>query len=297
MAAVWRVLGAIEDDAVPGMRRAFLAALTALHGTVDVVAVEAALAAHDTAAVVALVPLDTFAEALEAILPDLEAVSAAAHRATADALPATIAEAVTPAEAEAIGERLAISFDELSPAVIQAIRDHGAALVREVTEETRAAITEAIERAYVEGLHPRQAANAIAEIVGLTRRQAAAVERYRAALDAEGRDAAQVDRMVARFTRRLLTRRAQLIARTETNRAMNLGRRGTWRDLVLQGLLDPARWRRQWLTVLPAPGVCPICAPRDGTTATIDGTYADDLDGPPAHPACRCSEVLVPSGA
>jgi hypothetical protein len=299
MAAVWRVLGAIEDDAVPGLQRAFLAALTTLHAAVDVDVddVAQALATHDTARVVALVPLDAFVTALEAILPELERVAAAAHDATAAELRGALPDAVTPAEASAIEARLGLPLAELSPDVIQAIRDHGAALVREVTDETRAAIVEALERAALDGLDVQAAAQAIAEIVGLTRRQAAAVARYRAALEAEGRDPAQVDRMVARVVARLRRQRAQVIARTETNRAMNLGRRGTWRDLVAQGLLDPARWRRQWLTVLPAPGVCPICAPLDGTTAPIEGPYPDGSDGPPAHPLCRCSEVLIPAAA
>lgn len=291
MLAAWQALRAVEDAAVPGLTDRFLAALRALRRGVDVVAIESALDDGDVDTALAAVPVADFAAALNAVLPEIEAVSANAHQAAGAAIRANFPAG----EAARAAGRLGFDFDQLSRPVIQAIRDEAATLVTEVTDETRAAITQAIEAAYKAGVGSRVAAQQIRQIVGLTTRQQQAVAKYRAQLEAEGRTAAQVDRMVSRYAVGLLADRASTIARTETNAAMNRGQRATWRDLSATGLLDTARWRREWLTVLPAPGVCEICAPLDKEQAPIHGVYADGTDGPPAHPNCRCTEVLVPA--
>ena len=231
-------------------------------------ALEAALDAHDTVAALRAVPLDTFARALNAALPALEQVSAAAHQ---------VSLAQT-------GEPM-IAFDQVSEPVIDAIRRDAAELVADVDDETRAAIRQALERAYVAGPGARPAAREIQDIVGLTSRQEAAIDALRGTVPDE-EIAARVNEMRAD--------RARTIARTETNAAMNRGNRAAWRDLAHRGVLDASAWRREWLTVLPAPGVCPICEPLDKATAPLHGVYGDGTDGPPAHPNCRCTEVLVP---
>jgi len=234
----------------------------------------------------AAVPLADLAAALTATVESLAQMASRASRATL---------AGETAQGAVASASVRLDLDVLNARVLDAIRMDGATLVRQVSEEARAAIRAAVERAYVTGQHPRTAARAIQAVVGLTRRQEAAVETYRAMLTDEGRDAAQVARMASRYANRLRRQRAHLIARTESNRAMNEGQRATWMALVAAGQLDPARWRRQWLTVLPAPGVCPICLPLDGVTIPlVGGLYPGDGDGgPPAHPNCRCSEVLV----
>lgn len=287
MAATWSVLRAIEDEAVPGLTRAFLAALTSASTDIDVAAVAEKLADRDTEGALALIPVSALTTALDALLPKLLALTAAARSAIAQPL------GVTLGGDEAVLTRLALPLNELAPHVLDAIHADGAALVREVTEETRAAIRETIARAYVANVAPKRAAAQLVDIVGLTRRQSDAVDSYRAMLTDQGRDLDQVDRMTTRYAKRLRKQRAQMIAWTETNAAVNAGQRATWKDLVHEHLIDASAWQREWLTVLPAPGVCPICAPLDGLTAPIHGVYPDGTDGPPAHPNCRCSEVLV----
>lgn len=254
---------------VPGLRQHFLDALTALASGVDVAAVEAALAAGDTPAVLAAVPLEQFVAALEAALPTLEAVSAAAHQVS-------LARTGQPM----------IDFGQVSDPVIAAIRQDAAQLVADVDDETRAAIRQSVERAYRAGRGTRTAAEEIADVVGLTRQQEASIAAQRGTV-ADADLSEQADAM--------REQRAATIARTETNAAMNRGNRAAWRDLAHRGLLDASAWRREWLTVLPASGVCPICAPLDRGTAPLHGVYSDGTDGPPAHPNCRCTEVLVPA--
>lgn len=79
--------------------------------------------------------------------------------------------------------------------------------------------------------------------------------------------------------------RAEMIARTEIIRAMNLAREDVFEknadvivDKVWKATLDDI--------------TCPICAPLDGTGEDEWSEDEDGADGPPAHPNCRC--VLIP---
>jgi len=73
-------------------------------------------------------------------------------------------------------------------------------------------------------------------------------------------------------------RRATLIARTETLRAHNEGRKVFYRQSAVKKV--------KWLTAQDE-RTCPVCRPLDGRVFGID-----EVDGPPAHPGCRC--VLMP---
>ena len=73
--------------------------------------------------------------------------------------------------------------------------------------------------------------------------------------------------------------RATLIARTETLRAHNEGRKVFYREVGIRKV--------KWLTAQDE-RTCPECAPLDGRVFRID-----DAPGPPKHPACRCSLVSV----
>lgn len=229
----------------------------------------AALAAHDTEGVLAAVPLPTFTAALEAVLPELDELAHAAHGVSSTAL------------------GYAVPYTDVSDEVITAIRRDAAELVAEVSDETKDAIRQAIERGYTSGRGMRQAAREIEQMVGLTTTQEATLERIRAHASAEQ----EIEQRAAAMR----TERARTIARTEANAAMNRGNRAAWRDAVAKGLIDAHAYQREWLTVLPAPGVCEVCEPLDQKRAPIHGVYVDGSDGPPAHPNCRCTEVLVPT--
>ncbi len=84
--------------------------------------------------------------------------------------------------------------------------------------------------------------------------------------------------------------RAKAIARTESMRAVNAGRREAWEEAEENGSLPPGM-RRTWIT---APACCDECETLEGATAPLDGQYPDPGGyGPPLHPNCRCSEGLV----
>ncbi len=69
--------------------------------------------------------------------------------------------------------------------------------------------------------------------------------------------------------------RATLIARTETLRAHNEGRKVFYRSAGIK--------KAQWITANDE-RICPECGPLDGRIFDID-----KMPGPPLHPACRCN--------
>jgi SPP1 gp7 family putative phage head morphogenesis protein len=69
--------------------------------------------------------------------------------------------------------------------------------------------------------------------------------------------------------------RATLIARTETLRAHNEGRKVFYRQVGVT--------RVQWITAHDE-RTCPVCRSLDGKVFRID-----EVDGPPSHASCRCS--------
>lgn len=71
--------------------------------------------------------------------------------------------------------------------------------------------------------------------------------------------------------------RAEMIAATEVTRSFAEGNMETWRA---SGVVDGVRWMTAEDEL-----VCPICGGLDGKEATIEAGF---VEGPPAHPNCRC---------
>lgn len=89
--------------------------------------------------------------------------------------------------------------------------------------------------------------------------------------------------------------RADVIARTESMRAANEGQSQAWDQATEAGLLTGDE-KQEWI-VTPDDRLCPICEPLDGEQTGLDGTFKVDgveIDGPPAHPRCRCTIGLAP---
>lgn len=182
------------------------------------------------------------------------------------------------------------------PEVLEAIRRADLRRIQEITRETESAIRDQITRALKEGINPREAARQIRDTIGLSRRQATAVESLRQRLQDEGRDPAQVQRMVEREANRQMQSRAENIARTETMAALNTGRQAQMRRLVDDGVIQAQEWEQEWV-VADDERLCPQCEPFDGQRAPV-GEVFTSLDftrskGPPLHPRCRCITRLV----
>lgn len=214
-----------------------------------------------------------------------------------------------------------LRFDLLNPEAVNWIAAYTFGLIREIADETRRGVQVILREAFQEGKDIPQQAREIRALVGLTERQAQAVVNFRRNLE-QGteqslrevlgrarRDARfdpsiqraidnatrlpqqQIDRMVDRYSERLLRYRSETIARTESIRASSEGQRELWRQAEEQGLLNRARTRVKWLAAGDK-RTCPIYMKLDKTTVPY-GQGFGNFDGPPAHPSCRCSAGLV----
>jgi SPP1 gp7 family putative phage head morphogenesis protein len=148
-------------------------------------------------------------------------------------------------------------FDVTNPRAVEWIKQHTADLVADVSETTREAIRNLVEDAFTEQYDVDELADQIEDLVG---------------------DAG----------------RADTIARTETIRASNQGQQEAWDQAVDAGLLTGSE-QQEWI-VTPDDRLCPVCEPLDGVTVGLDESFSvdgDEIDGPPAHPNCRCTVGLV----
>lgn len=172
----------------------------------------------------------------------------------------------------------------------------GARLVTAVTAETKAALRALVARSIRDGIPVYDAARMIRSMVGMTERQASAAQLHRTQLIDMGLSIDKVDARVARFVEKKIRERADVIARTETMAALNEGALEGYRQARADGWLDEAAMK-EWMTT-PDERLCLlVCAPMDGVRVPLGEPFRTsdgDMDGPPAHPNCRCSVVVVP---
>lgn len=92
----------------------------------------------------------------------------------------------------------------------------------------------------------------------------------------------------ARLEKVFSPERAELIAATEVTRAFAEGNLAAWRE---SGVTEGKEWLTREDEI-----VCVICGPLNETIVGIDEQFqssAGAIDGPPAHPRCRCSIAPV----
>lgn len=198
-------------------------------------------------------------------------------------------------------------FNIVSPFVLRAAETLTADLIRGVSAETKMAVRRIIFNSVRDGIPPRDAARQIRQIIGLTTRQALAVDNLRKGVFESTDDILLAERRAAAYSERLLKDRALNIARTETMRASNAGQNLLWQQMQNEGIL-PMDFRRRWL-VTPDDRLCPRCAPLQGKEVQLGYLFRETESGvlpsqrtpvagsttqfPPLHPRCRCVVVAV----
>ena len=274
----------IADKAQPKVAKMFTTAIGKLRSEAKVKALQSALEAGNTPQMLRILGIENMGKELEAFTSELRDVFSKSSVALRSSLPKEITSK--------------LSFDLLNESSVRRLREYGGALITGITESTRKGIIDTIEIAFRKGGTTFQQAKQIRNSIGLTPRQAAAVENFRAMLIAEGRAPAQIKRMTNKYYQRQLNFRAKTIARTETIRASNAGQREIWSQAAEQGLLDENSVRRGWV-VTPDDRLCPICEPipemnPDGVPLNgLFDTPNGPMEGPPAHPNCRCAEAII----
>jgi hypothetical protein len=223
---------------------------------------------------------------------------------------------------------IAVRFNSLDPNAVAYLQANEMKLIREVTDETRAAIRALVETGYTAGVNPNEFAIQIRQVIGLTKWQSQRVANFRKALEAvhlpdnqnnpltrQLRDRrhdptllkarktgsplsdAQIDDMVEKYQKRWLAYRSRTIARTESIRTANAAAQESWRQLGAKGIFAPGAMRRFWLVALDD-RVCPECLAIPGMNPNGVGleepfhTPFGDIDNAPLHPNCRCYFVV-----
>lgn len=171
-------------------------------------------------------------------------------------------------------------------------------LIREVTEQVRTTVRGLVGSALQGNYTVQTLRSAIARVVPLNSRGAAAVQntytRTFERLIREGKTAAQAEeaatRAADRQAARLLRVRAEAMARTELLTAANAGRFEGWAATIASGL-DSALSTKEWIT---GGDPCPDCDPMDGEVVRWDEEFSGGVVMPPLHVNCRCTATLLP---
>lgn len=265
----------IADALEPKLRRAFLQAVAGLGEDVAIAKLEQALAMGDVEAAIATLPFQTFETGLGNAL--YEALSASATKG------AKLSAKYLPKAAQT-----RLRFDLVNPNAVEWAKQRSGQLITQISDETRAGVRAIIAQGQSEGLTVRKQARLIRQHVGLTERDAKAVAKMRARLVEE--ENPNVDSITERYSQRLLSRRARLIAQTETIASSNAGVLEGWRGAQAQGLLSTDA-KKKWI-ITPAE-VCELCKAVAGEAVPINSPFSNGLDAPPRHPRCRCTVGLV----
>lgn len=188
------------------------------------------------------------------------------------------------------------AFDIRHPEAEAWARKYAAALVEGLTNETRIAMANAVADFIRLQIPPAEGARMLRSMLGLTDRYAQAVVNFQNELRAQGYSDAYIQTKADLYATRLLNQRALTVARTESLRPTQEGQRQAYNQAVEQGVLQPSRTMREWVTAADEL-VCPICQPMDGQLTTLADPWDTEV-GPvqipsDSHPNCRCQAVLV----
>ena len=250
----------IADKMAPKVRRDFLKAVAQAQKGINLKELESLLEAQNFIAAENLIDWTKFSTSLAAInINDLAKVF---NNATAVASGMFLEDA-----------GLTISFTLPNLEAERWISENGARFVTQVNTESRKAIKETMLRAQREGIAPRKIARELKQHIGLTNKQSEALDNLRTRLEGQRRlTSKQIDGRVTRFQKRLLKRRAENIARTETIRAVNEGQQAIWEQAMAEGLIPPTS-RKQFVTAGDE-RVCPWCGSLDGTIVGMRDNFS-----------------------
>jgi len=202
-------------------------------------------------------------------------------------------EGITPA----VGEPF--FFTPTGRRIDEWIQTRGGELITNLTVQQREAVRAIIRHYTVEApSSPDELARVLRPVIGLTKRQAVAVQKLEEALIAEGLPRSVIQKQVNNYAEKLLRYRSESIARTELSFAWNQGQHESVAQASEKGYLpDTSRIRKVWITAEDEM-VCDICAPLNGVTVGFEEIFSfrnerNEIQEVsflcPAHVRCRCS--------
>lgn len=185
----------------------------------------------------------------------------------------TLATYFASGDATAASSAVTVWFNHANPVALDTWSRYQQLKITRLTQEASDTINQVLRRELTAGTGPYDTARKIRDSLGLTANQEQAVHNYRTALEnrlsnalerklRDGRfdstvrraiatDKAltkeQVDKMVSRYTERQLKHRSEMIARTESTRAINAGQQAYFETAVKDGKVLASQVRRFWV--------------------------------------------------
>lgn len=240
-----------------------------------------AWATGDTGRITKVIPWDRLPEDLEPAMKGIEHTTFLAGGLSIGALPPQINKH--------------LRWDTSNPEIKNYLKSRTGELVVGVSDDTREVIHNAVARSFNEALTPRQVAAQIKDSIGLYPKQERALANYRLGLMKQGVKPQRIETMCDSYEDRLLDYRANMIARTETRGATNMGQLSVWREGAKQDLFSKTQAKRVWIV---DGDPCEICLAMDGIETGLDEPWiledGTPVDCPPwdVHPHCFCGMEL-----
>lgn len=170
--------------------------------------------------------------------------------------------------------KVRVGFDQTNYRAVQMMQSARLRLIQGLVEDQRNALRTSLTSGITRGINPKQQALELTRILGLNSRQVEAIDNYRrllemgssAALSRELRDARsdrtverairtgngltndQIERMVSRYAKNQLVYRAQMVARTESLRAVHQAADEAFMQAIDDGAIDKNDLKRKWVT-------------------------------------------------
>lgn len=186
---------------------------------------------------------------------------------------------------------ISIAFDLINDLAVRWAATHAGRLITEVTAGQQEMAARVVAQALEQGRTVDQVARDLRTFIGLRADQAEAVLNFRGTLIDQEVAAATIERRATRYAQSLLNQRNLTIARTEVVSSANAGQLGLWDQAASQGLFDKEQTEKVWIATEDEL-LCPICEPLAGEAVGLDETFETEdgqrLEGPTAHPNCRC---------
>lgn len=159
----------------------------------------------------------------------------------------------------------------------------------DIEKETKIAIRTLIEKELSKGVPPMKLSKRILPLIGLHERYSIAVSRYHDILLEKGFPQDRAESNMLYYAEKLLVRRAEDIARTESSFVVNAGEREVIYQAIDKDLIESRKTKKIWI-IDPATS-CVNCEPLDREKRNLEDVFQSSLgsvDMPPLHPNCNC---------
>jgi hypothetical protein len=203
------------------------------------------------------------------------------------------------------GVKVSGKFNLANPYTAPAAQQRVGWLISEVrtgvNEGLRQSVANIVDRAYATGATPVAAAQQVRPLIGLLPGQINTIDKMRDRLLAQGVTGRKLQSAIVREAQKKLKYRANMIARTEIQRAVSVGRHDAWKDAQDRGFFGGKTAYVEWVAGL-TDRTCVYCADLHGSREPLGEvfianpeTVSRSVEGetPPIHPLCRCTTVLI----